>query len=310
MAVSLLEAQNLSQNLLVKGIVEEMINESPLIKRLPFQTLVGNALAINREDASNMGSVGFKAIGDILTESAAQFTQVTYSLTTLTGDCDVNNLIQKSMSNINDQMAAQVKIKSKLMANEFETCAIYGDDTNTNEFDGLHVLVDTTNMAVHAGTTATGAALTLAKLDELCDKIRGGKPDMLLMNRNVRRRLSAYLRTVGSYATERDKYGDLWMYWQDIPIVVSDFITQTETISSDAYAAKTGGDTSSIFAIRFGEGDALCGLQNGGIDTQHWDRLESKDAQRTRLIWYCGLALYSTKAIAVLDGVTDAAMSA
>jgi hypothetical protein len=310
MALSLLEAQNLSQNLLVKGVVEEMINESPLIKRLPFQNLVGNALAINREDVSNMGSVSFKAIGDILTDSEAQFTQVTYSLTTLTGDCDVDNLIQKSMSNINDQMAQQIKIKSKLMANAFETCAVYGDDTNSNEFDGLHNLVDGTNMAVHAGTTTTGAALTLALLDELCDKVRGGKPDMILMNRNIRRRLSAYLRTVGSYATDRDKYGDLWMYWQDIPIVVSDFITQTETISDSAYAAKTGGACSSIFAIRFGEGDALCGLQNGAIETQQWDRLENKNASRTRLLWYCGLALYGTKAVARLDGVTDAAMSA
>jgi len=310
MAISLLKAQDLSQDLLKKGIVEEMINESPLIKRLPYMTLVGNALRFVRENVDDMGSVGFKAVGDVITESSASFTPVTASLTTLIGDCDVPNLVQASMSNINDQMAAQVKIKSKLMANAFETAAIYGDDSSANEFDGLHNLIDTTNMALHAGSSATGGPLTTSLLDQLMDLIRGGAPDMLLMNRAIRRRLSAYLRGVGSYATERDDYGDLWTYWQDVPIVVSDFITQTETISSDAYAAKTGGACSSVFAIRFGEGDGLVGLQNGGITTEFWDRLEEKDAQRTRIKWYCGLALYSTKAVARIDGITDSAISA
>jgi len=310
MALTLGEAQSINQNLLHKGIVEEMINESPLVKRLPFVTVTGNAIQINREDASNTGSVGFKAVGDVIPESSAQFTPVTASLTTLIGDCDVPNLVQQSMSNVNDMMAAQVKIKSKLMANAYETACIYGDDSNTNEFDGLHNLIDATNMAVHMGSSSTGAALTLRKLDELMDKIRGGKPDMLLVNRTVRRNLSAYLRTVGSYMTERDKYGDLWLFWQDVPIVVSDFITQTETISSGAYSAKTGGATTSIFAIRFGEGDGLCGIQNGGMQTEFWERLEEKDAQRTRIKWYCGLALYSTKAVARLDGITDATVTA
>jgi len=66
MALTLGEAQSINQNLLHKGIVEEMINESPLVKRLPFVTVTGNAIQINREDASNTGSVGFKAVGDVI----------------------------------------------------------------------------------------------------------------------------------------------------------------------------------------------------------------------------------------------------
>jgi hypothetical protein len=310
MALTLTEAQTLSQNKLVKGIVEELIKESPLLARYPFVTLNGNALAINREDVDNMGSVGFHPIGGVWTESSAEFSQVTFALKVLGGDCDVDNLIQASMSNINDQMAAQVKIKTKLMAHEFEDCAIYGDASNSNEFDGLHALV-ASGMQVHAGSSSTGAALTLAKLDELVDMVVGGKPDLLLMNKNIRRRLTAYLRTVGSYTTGRDEFGRTWAMWgDDIPIISTDWITQTETISDGAYSAKTGGNTSSIFAIRFGEGDGLCGIQNGSIQTEYWDKLEQKDASRTRIKWYVGQALYSTTAVARLDGITDEAMSA
>ncbi len=310
MALTLLEASALSQDKLVKGIVEELIKESPLMARYPFVTLNGNALAINREDVDNMGSVGFHPVGGVWTESSASFSQVTFALKVLGGDCDVDNLLQASMSNINDQMAAQVKVKTKLMAHEFEDCAIYGDDSASNQFDGLHVLV-ASGMQVHAGSGSTGAALTLAKLDELVDLVVGGKPDLLLMNKNIRRRLTAYLRTVGSYTTGRDEFGRTWAMWgDDIPIISTDWITQTETISDGAYSAKTGGNTSSIFAIRFGEGDGLCGIQNGSIQTEYWDKLEQKDASRTRIKWYVGQALYSTTAVARLDGITDEAMSA
>ncbi len=310
MALTLTEAQTLSQNKLVKGIIEELIKESPLMARYPFITLNGNALAINREDEDDMGSVGFHPIGGVWTESSASQDQVTFALKVLGGQCDVDNLLQNSMSNINDQMAAQVKIKTKLMAHEFEDTAVYGDDTSSNEFDGLHVLV-ASGQQVHAGSSSTGAALTLAALDELVDLVVGGKPDLLLMNKAIRRRLTQYLRTIGSYTTGRDEFGRTWAMWgDDIPIISTDWITQTETISGGSYSAKTGGATSSIFAIRFGEGDGLCGIQNGSIQTEYWDKLESKDASRTRIKWYVGQALYSTKAIARIDGITNAAMSA
>jgi hypothetical protein len=51
------------------------------------------------------------------------------------------------------------------------------------------------------------------------------------------------------------------------------------------------------------------GIQNGGIQTQVWDSLETKDASRTRIKWYVGTALFSTKAIARIDGITDATVT-
>jgi len=311
MALTLAQSATLSQNMLHRGIMEELVKESPILRLLPFIEVEGNALAINREDTDAMGSAGFYGANAVWNEDAATFDQVTASLTTLGGEADVPNLAQKSRSNFNDQMAAQVKIKTKLMGHAFEDCFIYGDDSDSHEFDGLHTLMATVPSArkLSMGTNATGAALTLAKLDELVDVILGGQPDIILMNKNIRRRLTQKLRTVGSYTTERDDYGNFWVMWNEIPIVVTDFLLQTEAISSGVYDAKTGGLTSSVFAIRFGDGDGLCGIQSGGIQTETWERLEEKDASRTRIKWYCGLALYATTSIARIDGVTDAAIS-
>ena len=70
-----------------------------------------------------------------------------------------------------------------------------------------------------------------------------------------------------------------------------------------AFSAKTGGSTSSIFAIRAGEGE-LAGLTNGGIQVEEVGALETKDARRWRCKWYVSLALFSSLAIARLDGIS------
>jgi len=307
MAITLAESAYLSQNKLVKGIIEEVLYTSPLMTKLPFVNVTGNALAINREDSDNMGSADFYAVDGTWVETSAAFSQATYSLTTLGGDVDVNNLIRQSRSNINDQMAAQVKVKTKKMTHTFEDQMIYS--TSGQGFSGLHSLTDSA-MMVHQGSTATGAALSLLKLDEAIDKVSVlGTPSFILMNKGINRLLSSYLRGVGSYTTERDDYGHYFTMWQGVPIVTTDWITQTETISSDAYAAKTGGACSSIFVVLTGEEEGLVGIQNGSITTQVWDSLETKDASRTRIKWYVGTALFSTKAIARIDGVTAATVT-
>ena len=311
MAVSLAQSALYTQNKLHKGIVEVLIKESPILARLPFAEIVGNALAINREDPDAPPSVEWRAVNGTWTENTGDIAQVTAALKILGGDADVDNFLKKTRSNVNDLMATQVKMKTKQMAHEFEDCFVYGAASGTNQFDGLHTLLATlTGQQIHAGSVATGGPLTTGLMDELFDVIVGGPPDLILMNKKIRRRLSAYLRTVGSYRTERDDWGKYWTMWQDVPILTSDFLVQTETISSSAYAAKTGGACSSIFAVRFGEGDGLIGIENGGITTEVWEKLEVKDASRTRIKWYVGTALYSPLAIARIDGVTDAAVSA
>lgn len=309
MALSLLESANLSQDDLAPGVVEEMLTVSPMLQRYPFIEIVGNSLAINREDTDNMGSVNFRPVDGVWVASEAGFTQVSFNLHTLGEDCDVPTLIQKTRSNLNDQMSVQMAIKAKLMAYKFEEQAIYGDVDTSHGFDGWHTLINDSERHIHMGSGTTGAALTFAKLDELFDLIKGGRPSAIVMSMEIRRRFSEKARDVASYRTERDDYGNYFGIWNETPVIASEQLLQTETISGGAYALPTTGLCSSIFAVRFGEGDGLCGIQNGGIVTEFFEKLETKDASRTRIKWYCGQALYQTLALARLDGVTNAAMA-
>ena len=309
MARTLSQAAELCQDKMIKGVIEEILYTSPLINLVPFVDLKGNALSINRE--STLPTVQWRAPGGTWTESTGVTTGETFALKILGGDADTDNFVATTRSNINDQHAVDIQMKSKAMAHEWEDCMMYGVASGSNEFDGFHTLVDSA-MQLHMGSDGVGAALTTTTLDQAIDLVSIlAKPTFILMNKNLRRRLTTYLRGIGSYATERDEFGKLWQVWGDgIPIVPTDWLVQTEDISGATYDAKTGGLTSSIFVGFFGEGDGLVGLQNGGITKEHWEKLEVKDAMRTRLKWYVGLAMYSTKCLCRIDGITDAAITA
>jgi hypothetical protein len=104
---------------------------------------------------------------------------------------------------------------------------------------------------------------------------------------------------------EAGDFGRRLMYYDGIPVLESDFLLDTETIASGAYSASTGGASTSVFAVKSGEG-LLAGLTNGGIQVENVGALETKDARRWRCKWYVALALFSSVALARIDGISSA----
>ena len=145
-----------------------------------------------------------------------------------------------------------------------------------------------------------GATLSLDKLDELIDTVKGGKPHMLLMSRRSRRKLGALSRATGSgmLETERDEFGRMVQFYDGIPVEINDYISDAKTVGSST-------DCSTIHATQLGEG-ALVGLSGpGGLQVERVGSLETKDATRTRVKWYVSIALFSTLKLAKLTGVRD-----
>ncbi len=48
MALTLAEAAKLSNDMLLQGVVETIVKESPVLQRLPFVEIVGNGLTYNQ----------------------------------------------------------------------------------------------------------------------------------------------------------------------------------------------------------------------------------------------------------------------
>lgn len=296
MALTITEAAKLSNDVLLSGVVETIVNESPVLQNLPFVEIVGNSLTYNRENAAP--TVAFYDVGDTWAESTPTFTQVTATLKILGGDADVDNYVAASRSNIQDLEAAVVELKAKAVQQKFDDTFINGDTTsNAKAFDGIDKLTPA-EQTVSMGEN--GATLTLDKLDELIDKVRTGKPDMLIMSRRTRRKMNSLARESGSgfLQADRDMVGRMVQYYDGVPIGISDWV-------SDIKRVGTSRDSSTVYAVKFGE-EGVSGLTGpSGLQVERVGSLETKDATRTRVKWYVAVALFSTVKLAKLTGVRN-----
>ena len=293
MALTLTEASKLSNDTLLSGVIETMAAESPVLQRLPFIEVLGNGLSYNREQTAP--SAGFYGVGDTWSESTPTFTQVQATLRILGGDADIDNFLKSTRSNLQDLEAAIVQLKARAVQDLFDSTFISGDEsTDAESFDGVDRLT-AAGQEVSLGTD--GGQLTLAALDELIDRIRGGKPDLLLMSRRSRRKLNELARTTGTFLeADRDAFGNMLQFYDGIPIGINDHISDEQSVGSSD-------DCSTIYAMQFGEG-ALAGLTApGGLTVERVGSLETKDASRIRVKWYAGLALFNTTKLAKLVGV-------
>ncbi len=303
------ESEKLSNNQLIAGVIDEIIDRDDLFSILPFAQVNGKAYVYNRENT--LGGANWLDPNDTVQESAATFSEVVATLKILAGDVDIDKFLQATQSDTNNQMAIQIAKKAKAVAREFHKVLAQGNSTtNAKTFDGLSVLADQAQAAaatvggqqvISAGTN--GNALTLTMLDELCDAVPNGA-DVLVMRRGTIRAYRALLRaTYGTDAVmqQLENFGRPMLTHNGIPIIMNEFLAAGETMGSNA-------NTTSVYALRMNELDGLHGLyggQNAGIVVENIGTVQNKDATRIRLKWYCGLALKSTRSIAALRGVTN-----
>jgi HK97 family phage major capsid protein len=292
MALTLAEAAKLTDDLVLRGVIETVISESSVLAVLPFMEVTGTAVTYNRENAPP--TVDWYDVGDSWSEDTPTFTQVTATLKILGGDADVDNFLQQTYADPNDLEAEVISQKAKAVAYEFSQTFYDGDTgVNSRQFDGLLNLVDAGQLIE---VDPNGGPLTLDLMDELIDMVKPGRPEALFMAKRTRRKLSSLRRGSGNLLeTDVDQFGRRALFYDGIPILVDDFIPVDETQGTETAA-------SSIYAARFGR-QGIMGLQNAGIQVERVGELETKDATRTRIKWYTGLALMGTLGLARLAGV-------
>lgn len=294
------EAEKLSANQLVAGLVEEIITVNEMFDILPFAQVNGKAYLYKRE--TTLPTVTFLDPNDAVTEDAATFTEVLTKLRILAGDVDVDKFLNETMSDTDNQLAMQLSLKVKAMARTFQDTVVNGDSVaNAKSFDGVKNLVSA-GQTIAAGTN--GAALTLTMLDQLIDQVPN-KPDFLVMRRGTRRAYVALLRAANGNngaMFQHPNFSVPILQHNGVPILCNDWLPANEVQGS------SGATTCSVYAIRANEMDGLHGLYGGesaGIRVENIGTVQNKDAIRTRVKWYCGLALKSTKSLARLSGVTN-----
>src|SRR4051794_2888734 len=83
MALTKVEAAKLTQDMLLRGVIETIVTESMILELLPFMEVTGTAVTYNRE--ATLPTASFYDVGDTWTEATPTFTQVQATLKVLGG---------------------------------------------------------------------------------------------------------------------------------------------------------------------------------------------------------------------------------
>lgn len=299
------EAAKLSNNQLERGVIEEFIERDALWEFLPFMRVNSKAYVYNREKVL-AGGAWLPPNTDV-PRAASEFSTHTAYLKTLIGDVDVDKFLDATYSDTNSQLATQIGMKAKGMARQYKNALINGDISDTGVAEtsaswvGLKGLAEGntgnapgTEQVLNGG--AAGTTLSLADLDELIHSVHNGA-DALIMNAQMYRRMRELYRAAGGTTPQDfmiENFGMLPAY-DGTPIILNDYILQDQG---------TGTDCSNIYAVRFNVSDGLHGIfggENAGFSVEDIGTVQNRDATRTRIKFYNGLCLKSTRSLAVLQ---------
>lgn len=307
MAITLTEAAKYSSNDLQKGVLQTIVDRSPFMQQIPFIETSGPAYAWDVE--ATMASVAFYAVGDTWTEGTMTVTQNTATLKIIGGDADVDKFIlQTSPGEVSNIRAEVLRNRAKSVQHLYLDSVLNGDSgLNPKMFDGLtKTLVANAAQEVSMGTNGAGWGTTDAERQDLLDKMDqaigkvDGEVSAILMSPEALMRFRGLARRLSIYDETRDEFGQYVQSYAGIPI------TGTKWVSNTQVQGTSGGVCTSIYFVRFGrtaEDGGVSGLTNGGIQVVDIGELETKQALRTRISWYAGLAIHTPKAISRVRGI-------
>lgn len=235
--ITLSDAAVLSNNLLVEGIVADIVTVDEWFKHLPFVVFEGLAYTFTRE--KRLAKADFAQPGSNLNQSkyqdGASFEPVNVNLSAIIADIIIDGQIEDQFSETNDQLQVQISAKAKQIARIYMNAVVNakrlsGSLTQANNgpigiadrFNGMKSIldaesgnVDDVNHPFYNAGAATqtealveddpssarlglpGRVFTLEDLDAMIDRVTGAKIDFMMMNSREIRTLRTLLRNTG-----------------------------------------------------------------------------------------------------------------
>ncbi|KKM32467.1 hypothetical protein LCGC14_1565750 [marine sediment metagenome] len=325
---TLADYAELDVNTMEKGVMNWLFKFDPLLQRLGFRPVKGNALAYNVK-TERAGATWIVPTDDV-PEKEFDSDQRTVALKELINDVKVPHF-NIDTNSTQDVEALEVVEGIRDLRSGFVETFLFGGTTttvSTKEPDGILKLIaelETTgttdldgivNTQVIANAIASGA-LTQAKIEELIDATRPELDEItiLMTDRRARRKINALARASGSpLRVTQNEFGQFISIFNEIPLVVSDYMRDnfqdndgSSVLDIAAYVKNktraSGFDNSIILALKMGD-EQLTGIQSGTLSAKKISEdAPDKDAVHYRMKWYAAQALFNKFAAAVLTGI-------
>ena len=311
MAVTLAQVAKLSDAPLRKGIILNMIRESPILGMVPFENV--NSLSSVAVRWTNLPSVAFRKVNAGYTASEGDVEQVYESVYGFGGDIELDRVFKKiTGSLIQDPRTLQIEMKTKAMAIKFSDYFINGDHAvDVDGFEGLKKRVSNmpSRQSVRASPTtdvldptasAANARLFLDKWEQAMYSANGGNVNAILCNEGLKWGLGRVLRYLNASGgvlldTSKDEFEREILTYKGAPIMDAGLKSNqsTEIISATETAEDAGTDATSAYFVSFNMEQGITGIQLSEMEV--YDPLDGgeksdKPTNLVRVEWWCGLA--------------------
>ena len=277
MAVTLAEAKVGMADKVDQNVVDTFRRSSILLDRLVFDNAIspgtgGSTLAYGYIQLKTPSTAAVRTINSEYQAGEAKREEKTSKAIIMGGKFQIDRVLIGTSGAV-DELAFQAEEKIKATSNEFHNLVINGNSASTgsgvlNTFDGLNKLLTGSETeltsAVDVSTSAkmdTGYNALLDEVDAFLTKL-ADKPSMLLMNEDLLTKMRSAARRAGYFKSERDEFGRVVEYYNDIPMVdVGKYYNGTTTenvIKTDGTTGKTD-----LYAVKIGL-DAFHGISPTG----------------------------------------------
>ncbi len=305
-AVTLLQAAEMAmgRDEVKRGAIIELFAEPDLLRVMPFMNVQGGAYSYIQE--GQLPGVAFRGINESYTTTTGVVNPQVERLRIAGGDLDVDLSLLKTHGA--DIRSTQEAMKVKALALYLAGKMVNGDSgSDPREFDGLRVRI-TGDQLIPAGATAGGDPLSLTVLDSAIDQV--DRPTHLVMSKKMRNRLNAASRSTGVagfIVWDKDEFGTRIAYYNDLPILCTDYDDKGNQVIAYNEACPAGGATTgtSLYVLSIGD-TGVVGLQNGVMDVRDLGEVQDKPVMRTRVEWLIGMAVLNGRAGARIWGIKDA----
>ena len=315
---TLSEYQKLANDDVTAGVFDNIITASELAPFLQFTSFSGNSLVYNRE--STLGAAATHQVGDTWSDTEPAYTKKTVSLTTVGVQHPLDRFAMQTADNVQSQEAILLSKMAKSIVRKLEDLLITGNSGSVStEPEGLTSLLisDSRLLMMDDGSqpsSITGAEteLTLDRLDAMIDLVENGKPDFLMMNKTMRRKMTSLARATGSgvLLNSAEMFGHQYIVYNGIPVVINDYISNSEQYEQGDSQWPSSTATT-IYAIKTGqEKQGWTVIHNGAVldpDIQRLGTKFDKNEDVYRMAVYLNAVVYSAKSCAGLAGIDSAA---
>ncbi len=234
--VTLVDELALETDAMRKGVIMTMVEESPVFRRIPFETT--GALNIPITYLAGVPTVPLRHINEAPALTEASFAQASESLNIIDTDIDIDPVLLDNKNQVQKLDVAQTQAVVSSIAQRVVDLFINGDPTSDareplgirrrlgveGRFNGQTVAGATGgNLRFDPGTTAANHLLFLSKLDELMG-VQQDKTNAFIVARQTLVNIWALLRANRLLDTTEDMFDKRILVYAGVPFLDAGFV--------------------------------------------------------------------------------------